>query len=196
MIPMILPLGGAKTVGFMESISAIGMVIGSVVISVIGIKKSYSKILIGALVLCGCFMALVGVSNYIALILIAGILFFTTLPFINTCADVLIRVSIPNEVQGRVWGLISLLTQGGCVIAYATCGILADKIFEPMMQKNGLLADSIGKVIGIGEGRGIGLMLIIAGVLMVVVALIFATNKSISYIEVINYEHELKNIEE
>jgi MFS family permease len=196
MIPMILPLSGAKTVGFMESVSAIGMVIGSVVISIVGIKKYYSKILIWALVLCGCFMALVGVSKYIAFILIASILFFTTLPFINTCADVLIRVSIPNEVQGRVWGLISLLTQGGCIIAYVTCGILADKIFEPMMQKDGLLADSIGKVIGIGEGRGIGLMLIIAGILMVVVALIFAANKSISYIEVINYEYELKNIEE
>ncbi len=185
MIPMVLPIGSVKTVGFMESVSAIGMLVGSVVISILGIKKHYSKILMVSLIVCGCFMALIGTSTYMAFILAASILFFATLPFVNTCADVLIRVSIPNSVQGRVWGLISLLTQMGCVIAYATCGLLADHVFEPMMQENGILAKSIGKVIGTGEGRGIGLMLIIAGILMVVVALLFSSRKSISAIEVV-----------
>lgn len=195
-IPMVLPLGSVKTVGFMESVSAIGMVAGSIVISVIGIKKNYSKILMVALIACGCFMALVGTSTSMVFILIASILFFASLPFVNTCADVLVRVSIPNEVQGRVWGLISLLTQIGCVIAYATCGIFADYVFEPMMQENGILAGSIGKVIGTGQGRGIALILILAGVLMVVVALVLGSRKSIRLIEVINCEHELKNAQE
>jgi hypothetical protein len=141
-------------------------------------------------------MALIGTSTHIAFILTACILFFAALPFVNTCADVLIRVRIPNRAQGRVWGLISLLTQTGCVIAYATCGILADHVFEPMMQEKGILADSIGKVIGIGEGRGIGLMLIIAGVLMVVVALVLGSQKSIRTIEVVSCEHERQNIAE
>lgn len=159
-------------------------------------KFDFSKILMVALIACGCFMALVGTSTSMVFILIASILFFASLPFVNTCADVLIRVSIPNEVQGRVWGLISLLTQIGCVIAYATCGILADYVFQPMMEENGVLAGSIGKVIGTGQGRGIGLILILAGVLMVVVALVLGSRKSIRLIEVINCEHELKNVQE
>jgi MFS transporter, DHA3 family, macrolide efflux protein len=193
MIPMVLPLVSVKTIGFMESISAVGMLVGSVVIGIFGINRHYSKILTASLIACGFFMALVGTSTSIAFILAACILFFTALPFANTCADVLVRVSIPNEAQGRVWGLISLLTQIGFVIAYAACGILADNVFEPMMQKNGVLASSIGKVIGIGEGRGIGLMLIISGASMVVVALILGSGKSIREIEVFNYEHEYKN---
>ncbi|HEX3023003.1 MAG TPA: MFS transporter, partial [Lachnospiraceae bacterium] len=116
-------------------------------------------------------------------------------PFVNTCADVLIRVSIPNEVQGRVWGLISLLTQTGCVIAYATCGILADNVFEPFMKEKGILSNSIGKVIGTGEGRGIGLMLILSGILMIVIALIFGSKKSLHAIEVITYEGKDLNSE-
>lgn len=196
MIPMVLSIGSVKTVGFMESISAIGMLVGSVVISILGIKKHYSKILMMSLIACGCFMALIGTSTYMAFILTASILFFTSLPFVNTCADVLIRISIPNEVQGRVWGLISLLTQIGCVIAYATCGILADHVFEPMLEENGILAYSIGKVIGTGKGRGIGFMLIISGILMVVVALVLGSRKSIREIEVINCGHELKNATE
>jgi len=183
-IPMVLPISNARTVGIMESISAIGMLAGSMVIGILGIKKHYSKILVTALILCGCFMALTGISTDMAFILSASILFFTTLPFVNTCADVLIRVSIPNEVQGRIWGLISLLTQIGYVAAYAVCGILADHVFEPIMLKNGRFAASIGKVIGTGEGRGIGLMLILAGLLMVAVAFVLGNRKSIREIEV------------
>ncbi len=185
MIPMVLPIGSVKTVGFMESVSAIGMVVGSIVISILGIKKQYSKILMVSLIVCGVFMALIGTSTHMAFIVAASILFFATLPFVNTCADVMIRVSIPNEVQGRVWGLISLLTQMGCVIAYATCGFLADHVFEPIMQKNGIFAMSIGSIIGTGEGRGIGLMLIVAGILMVVVALLLGSRKSIRAIHVV-----------
>jgi len=184
-IPMVLPISNARTVGIMESISAIGMLAGSMVIGILGIKKHYSKILVTALILCGCFMALTGISTDMAFILSASILFFTTLPFVNTCADVLIRVSIPNEVQGRIWGLISLLTQIGYVAAYAVCGILADHVFEPVMLENGRFAASIGKVIGTGEGRGIGLMLILAGLLMVAVAFILGNRKSIREIEVV-----------
>ncbi|MDF2678135.1 MAG: macrolide transporter, partial [Bacillota bacterium] len=89
MIPMILPITSIKALGFMESVSAIGMLMGSVVISIVGIKKNYSKILIVSLIVCGCFMALIGTSTYIVFILIASILFFATLPFINTCAETL-----------------------------------------------------------------------------------------------------------
>ena len=38
-----------------------------------------------------------------------------------------------------------------------------DRLFEPMMAENGLLADSVGKMIGVGPGRGIALLLILLG---------------------------------
>jgi hypothetical protein len=67
---------------------------------------------------------------------VASLVWLMPMPFSNTCADVLIRVRIPNELQGRVWGMISLLTQTGSVIAFATCGLLADQVFEKWMQKD------------------------------------------------------------
>lgn len=196
MIPMVLPIGSVRTVGFMESVSAVGMLAGSVAISVLGIRKDYSKILTVSLIACGFFMALIGSSTYITFILAASILFFAALPFINTCADVLIRLSIPNQVQGRVWGLISLMTQSGYVAAYATCGVLADNVFEPFMRGKSALAYSIGRVIGTGEGRGIGLMLIIAGASMMASALVLGNGKSIKSIGVAGFGNEFKNVEE
>lgn len=182
-IPMILAFADSKTLGIMESISAVGMLIGSVVIGILNIKKNYSKVLMVSLMACGLFMAMVGTTTSIVIIFIFCILFFASLPFVNTCADVLIRMRIPNEVQGRAWGIISVLTQIGYIAAYASCGFMADYVFGPMLMENGILADSIGKIIGVGEGRGIGLMLIISGIVMFCFAFIFGSKESIKEME-------------
>lgn len=183
MTPLILAFSNAKTLGIMESVSAVGMLIGGVSLGILNIKRNYSRILMVSLMAAGVFMAMTGTTTDIWLIVVFCILFFTALPFINTCADVLIRTRIPNNLQGRAWGMISVLTQIGYVVAYAVCGVLADYVFNPMLMEDGILAGSVGRLIGTGEGRGIGLMLIITGILMFVFAFIFGSNKSIKEIE-------------
>jgi MFS family permease len=183
MTPMILAFADAKTLGIMESVSAVGMLIGSVIIGVLNLRKNYYAILRISLMAAGTFIAMTGTTTNNWLIVVFCILFFTALPFVNTCADVLIRKRIPNDVQGRAWGIISVLTQVGYVLAYAVCGVLADYVFGPMLMEDGILAGSLGRLIGIGEGRGIGLMLIITGIAMFAVAFIFGSRKSINEME-------------
>jgi hypothetical protein len=50
-----------------------------------------------------------------------------------------------------------------------TAGPLADRVFEPMMAVNGPLSGSIGQVIGMGPGRGIGLLFVCMGLLLTLV---------------------------
>ena len=177
--PMILALSSVKTAGMMESLCAAGLLIGSLWIGIAGIKKNYSKILAVACFFCGIFMSMTGVNENLAIIGISTFLFFSTLPFMNSCADVLVRVSIPNELQGRVWGLISLITQMGTVAAYIISGVMADYVFEPMFNKNGILVKNIGMIIGTGKGRGIGFMLILSGMGMLIMAIIIWKNREI-----------------
>lgn len=177
--PMILALSNVKTAGMMESICAVGLLIGSLWIGIAGIKKNYSKILAVACFFCGIFMSMTGVNENLAIIGISTFLFFSTLPFMNSCADVLVRVSIPNKLQGRVWGLISLITQMGTVAAYIISGVMADYVFEPMFNKNGILVENIGKIIGTGKGRGIGFMLILSGMGMLIMAIVIWKNREI-----------------
>lgn len=177
--PMILALSSVKTAGIMESLCALGLLIGSLWIGIAGIKKNYSKILAVACFFCGIFMSMTGVNENLNIIGISTFLFFSTLPFMNSCADVLVRVSIPNELQGRVWGLISLITQMGTVVAYIISGIMADYVFEPMFNKNGILVENIGIIIGTGKGRGIGFMLILSGIGMLIMAIVIWKNGEI-----------------
>ena len=168
--PMVLAVSDARTVGMLESVCATGMLVGSVWIGFVGIRGGYARVLCGAGIFCGVFMALAGVNRNLWVTGIGIFLFFLSLPFMNTCADVLVRVNIPNELQGRVWGMISLLTQAGTVLAYASCGVLADYLFEPMLAEKGILAGSVGRLIGTGEGRGIGFLLILSGIGMALCA--------------------------
>lgn len=184
--PMILSFTSASVLGTCETICATGMLVSSIIIGLMPIKHSYAKILSISLCFSGIFMMLFGARENIVLICIAGFLFFATLPFANTTIDVLIRSNIKNEFQGRAWGIISLITQIGSVLAYASIGVLADYVFTPLLLDKGPLANNIGKIIGTGIGRGSGFIIIIAVFILSLCSCNIYKFKSIKKLEVNN----------
>lgn len=181
--PMLLPIMSVKSLGILESVSGIGMLVSSILIGVLGNKTTYQKMLSYGLILCGISILLFGSTISIIYLGIIAFLFFASLPFANTSLDVLIRKNIPNEIQGRVWSLISLATQFGYIISYLCAGFLADYIFNPLLKNNGLLSSSVGNIIGVGDGRGIGLLFIITGIIIVILAIVILKSKNIRRLE-------------
>lgn len=177
--PMLLSLTDVKTVGIIQSIIASGMIAGSLIIGIFGYKKSYVKMLSVSLFFTGIFFALIGSSVNLVLIAIFGFVFFGWLPFVNTSIEVLIRNNIPNEKQGRLWAIISMLTYLGSIVAFLVAGILADNVFRPLLMPDGLLSYSLGRIIGVGDTRGIGLMFIISGIFISLGSLLIYYNKNI-----------------
>ncbi len=100
----------------------------------------------------------------------AGFVFFAMLPFANNCLDYLVRISIPDEKQGRAWGLIGFLSQLGYVVAYALAGILADSIAEGMNTSVGI---------------GAGCVVFFSGVLLLASAVILSFLKPVKDLETI-----------
>ena len=68
-------------------------------------------------------------------------------------------------------------------MAYLLSGVLSDYVFEPFMQGNSSLAVTIGKVIGRGEGRGVALLILAVGILMMIIAVWANYEKSIREME-------------
>ncbi len=68
-------------------------------------------------------------------------------------------------------------------LAYILAGPLADHIFEPLLASNGALAGSIGKIIGVGAGRGIGLIFLIIGLSVSLATLVGYLNPRIRFVE-------------
>lgn len=182
-IPMLLAFSNSSVIGTVETIVASGMLVTSVVIGFLPIKKDYVKILSFSMFLVGIFMAMFGLRENIMLICVAGFLFFAMIPFANVSMDYLIRTNIDNSAQGRAWALIGLITQFGYVAAYALAGLMADYLFTPLLVEGGALAGSVGRIIGTGSGRGTGFLIIVAGVVLSVVSIVLYNMKSVRKLE-------------
>ena len=135
---MILAFSDEAKLGTVETVCAVGMLVSSLLIGVFSLKGSYVKTLAMAFFGIGIFMILFGLRENILLITVSGFLFFMCLPFANACLDILVRQNIPNETQGRSWGMIGLISQMGYVLANAVVGFLADYVFDPALREGGL----------------------------------------------------------
>ena len=166
--PLVLSFADAKTLGVAETVCACGMLVSGVILGVKGLKGHYAVTLGVALIGAGLFMAGFGLFENIIPICVFGLLFFAALPFANNCLDYLIRTNIPDEAQGRAWGLIGFLSQLGYVAAYAA---------------SGAAADALGKIGGRGVGRGAAFVVIIAGLCLAVTATAILVSKSIRELE-------------
>lgn len=186
--PLVLSFTNARSLGLAQSICGLGMLISSLVISIVERKRKNVFILGTSLSIMGIFFSLTGIFANIWAIIIPGFLFFITIPFINSSIDVLIRKNISNEKQGRVWSMISVITYIGAIIAYAVSGFLADKIFNPLFMPNSLLVDSLGRIFGVGPGRGIAFMFFISGIFIVLISILIFKSKTIHQLENSNNE--------
>ena len=181
--PMLLDLANEEVLGFVRSLAAVGMVLSSLAIGAFGMGRHHLRYMAIALVVSGISVSLLGATTNVLLVGVFVFIFFMTLPPLSTSVEVLTRSSIPNETQGKVWGLIGLISQLGYIAAYALSGILADYVFNPLLRPGGPLAGSIGTVIGVGESRGIGMMFVVVGVMLVALAFVVPRVRSIQVIE-------------
>lgn len=166
--PMVLDFTDSTTLGIMETICAFGMLFSSLILGIKGIKSGYVKALSVSLAFAGIAMGMFGIKQNIYLMCVTGFLFFAMLPFANNCLDYLTRINIPDEKQGRAWGLIGFLSQLGYVVAYGLSGILADGISASM---------------NISVGRGAAYVVIASGVLLCVTSIILSFMSSVRELE-------------
>ena len=166
--PLILDFADSTTLGIAQTVCASGMLVSGLFLGMRGIKKGYVKVLAISLFLTGITMIGFGIRENIYIICLFGFLFIATLPFANNCLDYLVRTNIPDELQGRAWGFIGFLSQIGYVADYGTGGLLADLAAEAFQR---------------GVGRGAGLVIIVSGACLFVVAAMITKIKSIQDLE-------------
>jgi hypothetical protein len=95
---------------------------------------------------------------------------------------------VPPNLQGRVFAIRQVSAIAASPIAFLLAGTLADRFFEPLMEDGGGV---LGNLFGVGTGRGIGVMFVLAGILVMVTAVVAWRNPRIK-----NLEFEIPDIEE
>lgn len=170
--PMILSFATPSALGAILSTGGFGMLAGSLFISIWGgPKRKVSSIFIFGLIQ-GLVSAAVGATvNTTILSILMFIIFFNS-PVVNASSQAIWQSKTTPDVQGRVFSVRRMIAWGTIPLANLLAGPLADKVFEPWMAADGLLAGSVGRLIGAGPGRGIGFLLIILGIFSMISTLI------------------------
>lgn len=161
--PMVLSLSDAETLGIIQSLAGIGMLASSLLVGLLSKTESQAKLLRPSLGAMGMCFLLIGLERNLICLGAFTFCLFAVLPLINTSLDVLFRQQMDNRLQGRLWSLISLISQLGLLLAFGISGFLADTVFNPLLTVGGAWANSLGRLMGTGPARGAGFLVMLSG---------------------------------
>jgi DHA3 family macrolide efflux protein-like MFS transporter len=169
--PLVLAFASPEILGTVLSIGGSGMLVGSVLMSLWGGPRPRIHGVLGFTLLIGLAMMLAGLRPSPGLFALAAFLFFFSLPIVDGSSLAIWQTKVEPSVQGRVLAVRNMIVWSSLPLAYLAAGPLTDRVFEPLLAADGLLASSIGQLIGVGPGRGIGLLFIVMGILTVLVTI-------------------------
>jgi MFS family permease len=167
--PMILARTGsnAQILSTVAICAGIGGVVGAIVLSAIG---GYPRAIQGMLIAfigVGAASVVLGLGQSQGVWMLAQFCAAFCIPLAYSSIDSIWYTKVEPTAQGRV--LAAAHTIGSLVgaIASVMAGVLADRVFEPLMTSGSPLALVLTPIFGTGKGSGIALLITIAALVMV-----------------------------
>ncbi len=161
--PLVLSFASTMELGAVLSIAVMGAVVGGLGIAVWNRRLRRIPTIFTCLAIQGMILFVGGVRPSVPLIAAVACGFMLCNPVISACSRTIWQTRVAPEIQGRVFATCNVVEVSTAPLAFLLAGPLADKVFEPMMAPDGLLAGSVGALLGVGPGRGIGLIFVCLG---------------------------------
>ncbi len=175
--------GSEKVLGLVNAVIGISTFTGSILAFFIKEPKSRIR------VICNCLLFSMSTENFLLAFgrtpfiwCIGGFLGWIAIPIMSTNLDAVMRLHVPEQMQGRVYSVRNSLQFFTIPIGYFLGGFLVDQVFEPIMK--GRDAESIlVKMFGGGKGSGAAFLFFVIAFAGIGVCLYFRRNKYIWKLE-------------
>jgi len=183
--PLVLSFGTPTSLGAAQTVMGVGMLAGSLLMSIWGGPKNRMiHAVIGFIALASFGFLIAGMQASLVYVSVGLFVLMFFIPFASGPSSAIFAAKVAPEVQGRVFATRNMITLSMMPFAFLLSGVLADQVFNPMLIEGGVLAATfIGRWIGVGPGRGIGLMLICSGLFLMMASGIAISNPHIRNIE-------------
>ncbi len=166
------PRGGNSVLGIVTSCSGIAMIFGSLLVTILPKPKDRVRVIYLTM-----FFSL-GIENFMLALsgnpvvwCIAQIIGWIFVPVMSANQNVIMRNTVPVELQGRVYACRNTLQFFTIPLGLMFGGFMVDAVCEPFMAaniSNGFLTGLFGR----GKGSGAALMMFILGVAGVLMCLV------------------------
>jgi len=166
--PMILARTGNDELilGTVMMLFGVSGIVGGSLVSIWGGPKRKMYALFLAVIVTSLFgNVILGIGRNVLIWGVGAFLTSILLPMGNGASHAIWQTKIPPHLQGRVFSARILIGQIGGAAALPMAGILADRVFEPLMNGSSRLAQTLSILVGSGPGAGMGLMFVFFGLL-------------------------------
>lgn len=181
---LVIPRSGSSTLGIVTSCSGIAMVMGSLIASVMPKPKDRVRaIYLTMLFSLGTENFLLAFSRNPLIWCIGQVLGWILVPVMSANQNVIMRNTIPVELQGRVYACRNTLQFFTIPIGLAVGGFMVDYVCEPFMASS-RSGQWLNMLFGSGKGSGAALMMFLLGVAGTLLCLVSGKKlKQYTYIE-------------
>lgn len=181
MDPYGLTIFSVEMWGIIFGIAGTGFIVGGLVIAKFGLGKKPIKTLLLAVAIMGFLGAFFTIREWAWLYIVGIWLYMVLIPIIEATEQTVIQRVVPFQKQGRVFGFAQALESSAAPITAFLVAPIAEFIIIPYMNSDAGKSD-LGWLLGSGEARGIALVFLVSGLIMVVVSLLAFFTKTYRHI--------------
>lgn len=158
--------GEQKALGMVEAAVALGILIGSVIVTFIKPAKNKVNIIF---ICCGLAFLLgnVGLSlpRSLPIWIAAAFASYVPVAILGANLTAVMRTHVPIEMQGRIFSARDTIQNCTIPLGLFLGGVLADHVFEPFMVVASPIQQALTFVFGTGKGSGIAVIFFIVGII-------------------------------
>lgn len=175
--------GNEKVLGMVNAVIGASTLAGSILASFVKEPKSRVR------VICNCLLLSMGFENFMLALgrtpliwCVGGFLGWIAIPLMNTNLDAIMRLRVPEQMQGRVYSVRNSLQFFTIPIGYFLGGFLVDMVFEPVMAMQ-TDTSALVRLFGNGKGSGAAFLFFVIAFAGIGVCLYFRHDKNIWRLE-------------
>ena len=177
MDPYGLTIFSVEMWGIVFGIAGTGFVIGGALVAKFGLGKNPIKTLLYAVIVMGAVGALFTIREW-WWVFVTGIwVYMVIVPIAEAAEQTIIQRVVPYKKQGRVFGFAQAFESAAAPITAFIVAPIAEFLIIPYMN-SAEGKGSLGWLLGEGEARGIALVFLFSGVIMVLAACMAFMTKS------------------
>jgi DHA3 family multidrug efflux protein-like MFS transporter len=157
--------------GFLWGILSLGFILGGLFIAKKGLGANLLRNLFRINIVLWIISIFFTIQASIILLAVGLLIYIFFIPFVEAIEQTIFQTVVPKERLGRAFGLAHSIEQAASPITAFFVGPITQFIFIPFMT-TGRGVDLIGSWFGVGPGRGIALVFILAGFIGLAVTLV------------------------
>jgi DHA3 family multidrug efflux protein-like MFS transporter len=177
MDPYGLTIFSVEMWGIVFGIAGTGFVIGGALVAKFGLGKNPIKTLLYAVIVMGAVGALFTIREWWWVFVVGIWVYMVIVPIAEAAEQTIIQRVVPYKKQGRVFGFAQAFESAAAPITAFMVAPIAGFLIIPYMNSTEG-KNSVGWLLGEGEARGIALVFLFSGVIMVLAACLAFMTKS------------------